>query len=246
MIDTKQIKRKLEKAVLEEGDVSILLDKLHEIEDRFDGLADLLVEEVKKKLSHEVPLLKGKDGEDGQDGISPEPEEVAKIVLSKIKIPKPRDGVGKKGDKGEPGKDADPEKVAEIVLKKIEVPQAEVNLEEIAEYLRKNKSLDISHIRNNGMFKTKHHGYMDLRLHGGGTVATQFVPYDLTGQCNGVNKTFTVPKNLTVLSIFSTQFPINYRPVVDWTRISDTQITLTSEVSAPESGQTLYALLITA
>lgn len=75
---------------------------------------------------------------------------------------------------------------------------------------------------------------------GGGAVArTRVHYYDLTSQCNGVLKTFAVPLNFGIIGVFSTQFPVNYRPLVDWTEGNRT-LTLTSEVSAPETGQTLW------
>ena len=61
---------------------------------------------------------------------------------------------------------------------------------------------------------------------------------DLTSQCNGVLKTFTVPKHRKAISLLGTQFPIIYRPTIDWTT-SGTILTLTSEVGAPETSQTL-------
>ena len=67
--------------------------------------------------------------------------------------------------------------------------------------------------------------------------------YDLTSQCNGVLKTFAVPLNFGIIGVFSTQFPINYRPIIDWTAGNKT-LTLTSAVSAPDTGQTLWIAYI--
>lgn len=64
---------------------------------------------------------------------------------------------------------------------------------------------------------------------------------DLSSQCNGSNKTFTVPYHSRAIALLGTQFPIVYRPTTDYT-ISGTILTLTSEVGGPESGQTLVFL----
>lgn len=77
----------------------------------------------------------------------------------------------------------------------------------------------------------------------GGGARGRVHPYDLTDQCNGVLKTFAIPTNFGVIGVFSTQFPVNYRPLVDWT-LGNKTITLTSQVSAPETGQTLWIMYI--
>jgi hypothetical protein len=73
---------------------------------------------------------------------------------------------------------------------------------------------------------------------GGGTTI------DLSSQCNGVTKIFTVPAFTSVLKLSGTQFPGIYEPIVDFTVISNTQIQLTDEVGAPEAGQTLIITVI--
>ena len=83
------------------------------------------------------------------------------------------------------------------------------------------------------------------KKHGGGS-SKNTLYYDLTSQCNGVTKTFTVPVNTRILSVHGTQFPQNYRPDIDWTGSGTTTLTLTSEVGAPETGQTLFILYVEA
>lgn len=68
--------------------------------------------------------------------------------------------------------------------------------------------------------------------------------YDLSSFCDGVTKTFTVPTNSSILGVWSTQFPHNYRPLIDWTGSGTTTLTLTGEVSAPATGQTLYIIYV--
>jgi len=67
---------------------------------------------------------------------------------------------------------------------------------------------------------------------------------DLTDQCNGVTKTFTVPAhNPTPTILMCTQFPRIYRPTVDYTS-GGTTLTLTSEVGAPQTLQTLLFIFV--
>lgn len=79
---------------------------------------------------------------------------------------------------------------------------------------------------------------------GGKRVKGRQVRDDLSSQCDGARKTFTLTKPFVsgTVQLWGTQFPIVYRPVVDFTENSNGTITLTSEVGAPASGQTLVAL----
>ena len=62
---------------------------------------------------------------------------------------------------------------------------------------------------------------------------------DVSAQCDGSNKTFTVGgSHFGVIGVFSTQFPQIYRPIIDFVE-SRTGILLTAEVGAPQTGQTL-------
>ncbi len=92
------------------------------------------------------------------------------------------------------------------------------------------------------MFRNLHNSIRESKqiVRGGGDIVNY---YDLTSQCNGILKTFTIPKNRKVVGVFGGQFPINLRPLVDWT-YTTTTLTLTSQISAPETGQTLYIIYI--
>lgn len=69
--------------------------------------------------------------------------------------------------------------------------------------------------------------------------------YSLTSQCNGVTKAFTLPiDTVEVLGVFGSQFPVQYDPSGDWT-FSGRTLTLGSSVGAPETSQTLWALIQT-
>jgi methylmalonyl-CoA mutase cobalamin-binding subunit len=74
------------------------------------------------------------------------------------------------------------------------------------------------------------------QISGGGSIVEA---EDLSSQCDGANKTFTVDYPVKkVIALTCSQFPIILRRNVDYT-FSGKTITLTAEVSAPESGQTL-------
>ena len=67
---------------------------------------------------------------------------------------------------------------------------------------------------------------------------------NLSSQCNGTLKEFTMPKDcIDVLAVYGTQFPITFDEA-DFT-FEGNVLTLTSEVSAPQTGQTLFALIQT-
>lgn len=125
---------------------------------------------------------------------------------------------------GEPGKDAEPETGASIIRKINKLP------------LTPESMIDASHIKN--LPST-------LVIGGGGKkIKGRQVRDDLSSQCDGSNKTFTLTKAFVsgTVQLFSTQFPIIYRPITDFTENTNGTITLTTEVGAPASGQTLVAL----
>ena len=67
--------------------------------------------------------------------------------------------------------------------------------------------------------------------------------HDLSDQLDGAEKTFKVPAFRVAVQLSGTQFPIVYRPGIDFTTGNKT-ITLTDEVSAPEAGQSLLFLYV--
>ena len=80
---------------------------------------------------------------------------------------------------------------------------------------------------------------------GGGTRKVVYTKrINLSAQCNGTLKEFLMPKDtLSVLGVWGTQFPITFDEA-DFTFEGRT-LTLTSEVGAPQTGQTLFALIQT-
>ena len=66
---------------------------------------------------------------------------------------------------------------------------------------------------------------------------------DLSSQCDGVTKTFEVPRHRFYISLSSTSFPGVYRPITDFTTANRT-LTLTDQVPAPDAGQTLIFVYV--
>jgi len=71
---------------------------------------------------------------------------------------------------------------------------------------------------------------------GGGGLAVYAA--DISSQCDGSNKTFTIPAHSRSILLTGTDFPIIYKPISDYT-ISGITLTLTAEVPAPISGASL-------
>lgn len=177
---------------------------------------------------------KGDKGEPGEPGHTATAEELIALIQPLIPDPLPgkngidgrngQDGLngidgdnGKDGVDGQPGKhgiDGQPGKDAAPV----DIPAL---IEQVLEKIPAPKEPGIIQ-----------------RIVGGGRPRVFTV--DLSSQCDGVTKTFNLPLNFGVLSLFSTEFPIVYRPVIDYIEGNRT-ITLTSQVSAPQAGQTLIA-----
>lgn len=72
--------------------------------------------------------------------------------------------------------------------------------------------------------------------------AVQFA--DLSSQCDGVTTKFTVPRHRFIVGLQSTQFPNIFRPGVDFTTANTTLSLVTSQVAAPQAGQTLMFLYV--
>ena len=144
-----------------------------------------------------------------------------------IRLKAPNDGRdgkdGRDGQLGPAGKDGSPDTAEQILAKLNSLPTDDENYQ-----------IDASRIKN--LPKTS-------LFHVGGSGRMKVYYYDLTSQCNGSTKTFTVPLNFGILGVFSTQAPIIYRPQIDWTEGNRT-LTLTSQVDAPQTGQTLWVQYI--
>jgi hypothetical protein len=173
-----------------------------------------------------IPLIPAAiPGRDGADGTSVNQADVVKEVLGKI-------------PKAENGKDADEEKIIGQIEK--DLPKLGTAMRDALELLQGDERLDQSAIKGlkEVMKDVKTAGQVFMR--GGSAVNTvQFT--DLSSSLDGSTKTFTVPRR-RYIALFGTQFPIIYRPTTDYTGDGTAQLTLTSEVSAPEAGQSLILL----
>jgi len=151
----------------------------------------------------------------------------------------------KDGKDGKDGLDADDKKIIKKVLKKIPKEKTAEDIRDMLEYLGDEERLEISAI--NGLTKKLEKleskiGKSSTRVLAGPS-ANAVLSEDLTSQCNGVAKSFTVPRHRKVIALLGTQFPIVYRPTTDFTT-SNMTLTLTSEVDAPKTGQTLTFLYV--
>lgn len=166
---------------------------------------------INLKISKEE-LKKKLDLKDGEDGLTPTNEELRDLIEPLI-----------------------PEPI------KPEIPeQKELKAEEIRDLLSTLKGkerLDAKHIKN----LPKGDGKIPI-LYGGGSNIKVRDRYDLSDQLDGATKTFTLPLHVpNTVSLFGTQFPKIYRPVIDYNDDDQEIITLTDEVGAPQFEQTLIA-----
>lgn len=216
---------------------------------------DQVVKEVQR-----IPYVKGDRGEDGwtpsKGDIDTWMETVFKKVMAAVK--KPENGInGKDGYTPIAGLGYPTEKeIKEIILKhisQIKIPNPDLNKiantvklevtgEEIVEKVNRlattpDKQIDASHIKNLPRMVNKQ---VKSSMRGGGDSVQVS---DLTTQTDGTTKTFTIPVHSKAIALLGTQFPVIYRPTTDWSS-SGTTLTLTSEVGAPQAGQTLLFLYV--
>jgi len=236
--------------------------QLQEILDIFletyeDKIKEIAEDKVEESMMNLLPYLKGEKGDSGLEGKSAQTprrgvdyftdldqDQFATRILSLI--PKP-----------ENGKDADEVRVVRRVLSKIQLPEIdergiikkvlssipeikEVTPEEVKEKLMElpiaGRWFDWKHIKNAPVS-------LSGKKHLGRGTGSSVTMEDITSQCDGVTKTFTVPAHVRALGVWSTQFPLIYRPTTDFTT-SGTTLTLTSAVGAPDTGQTLIFLYV--
>jgi len=147
------------------------------------------------------------------------------------------------------GKDADESKIVKNVLQKIVLPEFKetvldtpVQIAEKLELLKDDNRLKIKAIKG---LEEELEELKSRPIGGGGTRKVVYTKrINLSAQCNGTLKEFLMPKDtLSVLGVWGTQFPITFDEA-DFTFEGRT-LTLTSEVGAPQTGQTLFALIQT-
>jgi len=147
------------------------------------------------------------------------------------------------------GKDADESKIVKNVLQKIVLPEFKetvldtpVQIAEKLELLKDDNRLKIKAIKG---LEEELEELKSRPIGGGGTRKVVYTKrINLSSQCNGTLKEFLMPKDcIDVLAVYGTQFPITFDEA-DFTFEGRT-LTLTSEVGAPQTGQTLFALIQT-
>ena len=140
-------------------------------------------------------------------------------------------------------------KIVKNVLQKIVLPEFKetvldtpVQIAEKLELLKDDNRLKIKAIKG---LEEELEELKSRPIGGGGTRKVVYTKrINLSSQCNGTLKEFTMPKDcIDVLAVYGTQFPITFDEA-DFTFEGQT-LTLTSEVGAPQTGQTLFALIQT-
>lgn len=137
---------------------------------------------------------------------------------------------GLDGKDGKDGKDGSIDTGKEIILK---INELDLN--------DPRQKIDAAHIKNLPSLAASEIKRITRQVKGGGgdTVRVE----DLTSQTDGTTKVFTITRNQRVLMLVCPDFPIIYRPTIDFT-VSGTTLTLTDAVGAPSLGQTLLLLYV--
>lgn len=242
----------------------LLFDKLNDLADiDRKEMSNLRgdIKEIKNSivnLDKVLASVKWKQGEKGAKGDSIKGDKGDKpIVGIDFKIPKdgkdgktPIKGIdyvdGKDAIDGLDGKDVNEEKIIENILK--DLPHLGKAVRDGLEDLKGKQRLEPSAIV--GLEKTLEDikgkiKKVRLRPAGFGIGPINTVQFaDLTSQCDGSTTTFSVPTHRHAVMLVGTQFPIIYRPTTDFTTGNKTLDLVTTEVSAPKTGQTLLFLYI--
>ena len=169
----------------------------------------------------------GEDGIDGKDGLNGADGVNGRDGLDGLPGSDGNDGVN--GENGIDGKNGSPD-TSEQIRNKLEELKNEDRLDKSAikglEELE--KKIDDIKIKSNARVIA-------------GPSANAIQVADLTSQCNGTLKTFTIPTISTPLLLVGMQSPFIYIPTTHYI-IGNKNITLTGTVEAPQTGQGLFLL----
>ena len=143
----------------------------------------------------------------------------------------------KDGEPGKSGKDAD----ENLIIKKVISQITPSILERIKNHLL--SLLDIKNIKGLEDYDEIKKIAGEKRVYMvGGRRGSVLRAVDLSSQCDGIIKAFTLPIDVRkVFGLFGTQFPVQFAPTGDWS-VSGRTLTLGDSVGAPAIGQTLWAL----
>lgn len=143
------------------------------------------------------------------------------------------------------------EVIREIPIVTEKLIEKDVNEEKLlanlVKLLKKKQLLDIDDIKGGRSFVKDGTRYLiEELMHGGGGSSGGSITYsyDLSSQCDGVNKVFTVPANTNFVQLSGTDSPIIYKPITDYTGTGTTTLTLDAGINAPSSGATLILLYV--
>ena len=219
----------------------------------FENVVSLVLK-IEKRNSEAVELLEKtysrlseKVRDDYISSLSDFKKEFSKFVNTQIE--KITESVDKKMKMVRDGKDADETQIIKNVISQIKLPeQKEIILDNAGqirdklEILKGEDRLDKSAIR--GLDDLLKSGYMIEKpiFSFGGRRGSVLRAVDLSSQCDGIIKAFTLPIDVRkVFGLFGTQFPVQFAPTGDWS-VSGRTLTLGDSVGAPAIGQTLWAL----
>ncbi len=233
--------------------------------DAFENVVNLVLK-IQKKNDEDVEEIKAKVDEfralletNNAENFSEHKKEMADYMASMMRMCEEKlEQVNKKMSEmkdGEDGEDADEERIKQAVLAEIKLPEQKAVILDTPEQVRdKLESLTGNERLNQSAIAGLQEQIESLKqmissIPRGGRTGMRKIPiikrYNLSSQCNGVLKTFTLPNDtVDVLGVFGTQFPVNFNPGTDWTFAGRT-LTLTDAVGAPETGQTLFAIVET-
>ena len=188
-----------------------------EIKDLVKAQVDRIVAEHEKKMmSVDEKMAQVHSGIDGKNA---DETQVVQDVLAQIKLPAYKETVLDGPDE---------------IRNKLELLQGEERLDKSAikgleDEIRNLKDMIVNVGTNRG------------NSSGPNANAVQYA--DLSSQCNGVLKAFSVPRHRKIIALHGSESPLIYRPTTDFTT-SNVTLTLTSEVLAPATGQSLIFLYI--
>lgn len=138
---------------------------------------------------------------------------------------------------------------AESVMKAISEAFKKMNPAMIAralETLQGKERLDYEALKNRPGFDVGGQKHQRTLHRGGGTTGgKETYAYDLSAECNGVLRTFTIPANSRIIAVQDTDAPAGFlRPIVDYTGSGTTTLTLDASVAAPTTGASLVVLYV--
>lgn len=197
--------------------------------------------------------------EDGKNGHTPTDKEL--LTLIRPLIPVVKDGKTPSDTKlislikplipevkdGETPSDTKLKALIKPLIPDAEEIDEEKLAKDIIALIKKKKLLNSSDINGMQGFSRDGINYrFEELMHGGGGSSGGSITYsfDLSSQCDGVNKIFTVPSNTNFVLLTGTDAPIIYKLNTDYTGSGTTTLTLTAAVFAPSSGATLILTYI--